>query len=27
MMQTISPRMTSDEIEAVAEYIQALGAN
>jgi|TARA_B100001964_G_scaffold82177_1_gene92799 cytochrome c553 len=27
MMQTITPRMTADEIEAVAEYIQALGAN
>ena len=27
MMQTIAPRMTAEEIEAVAEYIQALGAN
>jgi cytochrome c553 len=27
MMQTITPRMTAEEIEAVAEYIQALEAN
>jgi len=26
-MQTITPRMTAEEIEAVAEYIQALEAN